>query len=509
MPISSSIESASLLSKATARTISPRMAVVATVACSALVGLGVVRAITSSSVAPINQVAATTDLAATISTKQVVQPPKKIHLSDPETSTPAFSFLAIGDWGGTLGKDKGDAGSCCKLYNGGIDVAHDRYKVDFYSQAYVAELMAQSATQLQPVLRILNHGDNFYWNGVGTSDAKYRFEQTFEKVYNQTSLRAIPWLSVLGNHDIGGATFICGDEDGKYRECDSKAELLEYMDKRFDAQASYKSPHHNRWVLRDHYFVERVHKHGVSVDVFNIDTNDAENHGGKDVCCQCYGYMAKLGIPNYVCNDPQPGDIGCAGGDVELWQACYDKLESWANESYTRMKADLATSTATFKIVNTHFSPHYHMTSEKMNRWYDLCRDGGVTAWFNGHTHSFNHDVSKWGTHFFQNGGGGGYFSQDSPSVHNDVVKTQWLVSGNPYGYMELRFSHDWLKVQFATFDDQWQFNGMLRNESVVGGVARGHCWYIPRDHMASKGIECDSSVNGAIGAPLGDTIHA
>ncbi|RQM23533.1 hypothetical protein B5M09_004119 [Aphanomyces astaci] len=294
----------------------------------------------------------------------------RTHLVNPETSVPEVTFLAIGDWGGTLGKDKGDPGSCCQLYNGGVDTRHTRYKVDYYAQAYVAELMAQSAAELHPS-RILGHGDNFYWNGVGTGDANYRLEQTFEKVYNASTLQNVPWLNVAGNHDIGGATFICGEADGAYRECKDEAELLAYLDIRFEAQANYTSPYNNRWNLRGHYYVERIVKNDVSVEVYNVDTNHAENHGSKDVCCQCYGYASQLGLDTGVCNDPQPGDVACVGGNVTLFNACVAKIESWANESLTRAMADMKASTATFKIVNTHYSPHYHMDPVKMDKWYD------------------------------------------------------------------------------------------------------------------------------------------
>ncbi|RHY01635.1 hypothetical protein DYB25_007093, partial [Aphanomyces astaci] len=291
----------------------------------------------------------------------------RTHLVNPETSVPEVTFLAIGDWGGTLGKDKGDPGSCCQLYNGGVDTRHTRYKVDYYAQAYVAELMAQSAAELHPS-RILGHGDNFYWNGVGTGDANYRLEQTFEKVYNASTLQNVPWLNVAGNHDIGGATFICGEADGAYRECKDEAELLAYLDIRFEAQANYTSPYNNRWNLRGHYYVERIVKNDVSVEVYNVDTNHAENHGSKDVCCQCYGYASQLGLDTGVCNDPQPGDVACVGGNVTLFNACVAKIESWANESLTRAMADMKASTATFKIVNTHYSPHYHMDPVKMEK---------------------------------------------------------------------------------------------------------------------------------------------
>ncbi|KAF0718208.1 Aste57867_1835 [Aphanomyces stellatus] len=425
-----------------------------------------------------------------------------VILQDPETAAAVTTFLALGDWGGTMGKDKGNPGSCCRLYNGAVDTRSSRYKVDYFAQAYVGMLMGQSAAQLNPS-RILGHGDNFYWSGVGPADAKYRLEESFEKVYTAPALRNVPWINVVGNHDIGGATFICGDADGQFRECKSEAELLQYLDLRFDAQAKYKSPNNNRWVLRDHYYVERVTKGGVTVEVYNIDTNNAEGHGAQQVCCQCYGYAPKLGLNNAVCNDPKPGEKGCAGGNRSLFQACFDKINSWAEDSYTRAAADLKASTATFKIVNTHFSPHYHMSPEKMNKWYKLVREGGVQAWFNGHAHGFNHDISTWGTHFFQNGGGGGIITERSTGINNGQVSSQWVVQGTPYGFMELSFSADWLKVQFATFDSNWQFGGLDMSKTKVGGVQRGHCWFVPRRSSQSRGVECKASVNGAIGAPL------
>ena len=67
---------------------------------------------------------------------------------------------------------------------------------------------------------------------------------------------------------------------------------------------------------------------------------------------------------------------------------------------------------------------------------------------------------------------------------------------------MELSFSKDWLKVQYVTFDDKWTFGGTDLSKRVVGGIARGHCWFIPRN-IGGPGVKCKSSVDGAIGAPL------
>ncbi|KAF0705770.1 Aste57867_6927 [Aphanomyces stellatus] len=424
--------------------------------------------------------------------------------SDPEAMTPALTLLAIGDWGSTTGKQWGVAGSCCHVYNGQVDKNQPRYMVDYYSQNYVATLMAQSAVQLKPKpARIVGHGDNFYWNGIGPADAAYRFQETFEKMYNQPELAGIKWINVIGNHDIGGSSYICGEQDNQFRECASTDEMIKYLRSHFDLQAKYKSPNQDRWVMKDHYYVERVTQNGVTVDIFNLDTNHADSHGARQVCCQCYGYSAKFGVSNANCNNVNGGDQQCMGGNVDMFNACMNEIEAWATDSYTQALRDMAASSADFKIINTHYSPHHHMAPAKMQKWYDLTKDMGITAWFNGHTHGFSHDISTWGTHFFENGGGGGIYTDSDSATNNGFVSNKWVGAGTPYGYMELSFSKDWLKVQFATFDKAWTFGGMDMTKTVPGGIQRGHCWYIPHVNATGPGVECKASINYAVGAPL------
>lgn len=60
--------------------------------------------------------------------------------------------------------------------------------------------MAKVAAVARPSY-VLNTGDNFYEMG---SNASVPFRRTYELVYFQyDSLNSVPWLSVLGNHDIG------------------------------------------------------------------------------------------------------------------------------------------------------------------------------------------------------------------------------------------------------------------------------------------------------------------
>ncbi|OQR82933.1 calcineurin-like phosphoesterase [Achlya hypogyna] len=433
--------------------------------------------------------------------------------SDPETDAALITMLAVGDWGSTTGKvsttsDKGEGppGSCCKLYEGGgIDTSRIRYKVDYFSQLYVADIMAKSAGALKPKpSRIIGHGDNIYWDGAGPDDIKYRMEETFEKVYNQPELAGIKWVNVAGNHDIGGSEYICGDKDNNFRECKDTAEMLKYLNLKFSLQQNYESPNGGRWLMKDHYYVESVEKDGITVEIYNLDTNHAESHGASQVCCQCFGYARKFSEKNSnaACKNVIGGDKLCAGGDLGMYKACMDTIEKWGQDSMDGAMRDMAKSKADFKIINTHYSPHFHMGEPRMMRWYNVTKANNVHAWFNGHTHGFNHDVAKWGTHFFENGGGGGIVTESSTKGNNKFLDPIWVAGGNPYGFMELSFSKDWLKVQFASFDKSWSFGGFNLAATNRGGVAKGHCWYIPRI-PGTPGIKCKDSVDSPIGAPI------
>ncbi|EQC25874.1 hypothetical protein, variant [Saprolegnia diclina VS20] len=430
--------------------------------------------------------------------------------TDPETAPVALTLLAIGDWGGSALKVSGsneNAGSCCIWYKNKIQPETARFKVDFWAQKHVAALMGMSAKELKP-LAVLSHGDNFYWNGIAKNNYKYRFQDTFEDTYNDPALMAVPWVNVVGNHDIGGAHFICGDgwdKDDNFFECEDTAMMSKYLKERFDLQKNYVSPNNNRWLLKDHYFVHSVSKNGVSVDIFNVDTNHADNHGASQVCCQCFGYSYKYDYDSTKCDDVKVGSKMCAGGSAEMYNTCMETLEGWAQDSLTQALKDMKASKATFKVVNTHFSPQYHMNPQRAQKWYDVLKAGNASLWINGHTHGFDHGISTFGTHLVENGGGGGIVTKASNSGSDAIVKNVWTAGGNPYGFMELSFSKEWLKVQFATFDKSWVFAGNDLTATVKGGVARGHCWFIPSGQFiapGSQGVECKSSINGAIGAP-------
>lgn len=415
--------------------------------------------------------------------------------SDPEKAKAALTMLAIGDWGATTDKP----GSCCNKYR---KVANDslEMKIDYWAQINVADILAKAAGDIKPSC-VIGHGDNIYWNGAGPEDIDYRMETTFESVYDQPELEGIPWFNVVGNHDLGGSEYICGDKDYNFRECESIDELLKYLNLKFSLQQEYKSAHNDRWKLSDHYYVESVEKNGVSVDIFNIDTNFADSHGVSQICCQCFGYLRKKKLGDAeatkmsaTCNDRGAGDELCAGGSMEMYNACADTIKKWWDDSLLQVEKDLQASKATWKVINSHYSPHFHMSEEKMKEWFMVTKKGGVHLWLNGHTHGFNHDISDWGCHFCENGGGGGIQSETSgipPKVAENYVKHAWIAPGNPYGFFMLHFSEDWLKTEFVTFDDSWTFS-VKKDEIVKGGYQKGHCWHIPVTVGAGK--ECAAS---------------
>ncbi|EGZ05135.1 hypothetical protein PHYSODRAFT_534714 [Phytophthora sojae] len=400
------------------------------------------------------------------------------------TATYDLHALAIGDWGVDLG-----LGSCCNVYRK-TGTGNNEYYKDQQAQANVAYLLSLSAKKLQPKA-ILSHGDNFYWNGLGSDDVNYRFLNSFEAMYSDPALLDIKWLNVAGNHDLGGSMFICGKRDNEFVECSGTTDMLKQLDEKFTRQSKYVSPNSDRWQMPDRYYVERLEDpdSGVTVDVFNIDTNAAAVHGGQQICCQCYGYKMKYGYSG-SCSDVARGDKLCAGADTEMFDACMAQIEAWQADSLKQLARDAAASTATWKMVNTHYSPHFHMTPTVMEEINDILEKGGIHLFINGHTHAESHEFGSFNTHFVTNGAGGGIQSESigEPPPYASDIKPIWRGHNAPYGIFELSFAADQMKIQFVTFDDNWVF-ASNKADTVKGGSKLDHCWLIPKD--GSLGQKC------------------
>lgn len=408
--------------------------------------------------------------------------------SDPTSGSYPLSAFAIGDWGQTIGQNQ----SCCTrrkgVYNG----------YDWHAEAGVAKLMDMEASSNKPSV-VLSHGDNFYWTGIeGTKDQAYRFEQTFESRHKVAAMGNVPWINVMGNHDYGGGSFICLDSSEKAVACSSGDELIAALKQRFSWQATYKSPNNDRWVLTDHFYKYTISKGSVSMDIFNLDMNDAESHGANEICCQCYSYT--LGNDT-LCKTVTRGDKYCCKGDTAMYDACVGQFKSWGNEAMTKLASEVKASKATWKVVNSHYNPYGHYGETTGSKWLKTLDGLGVQLWIAGHTHGEKHDYASFGTHFIENGAGGGIQSEASsgipPYASNDVTNL-WSApgfndGGNTYGFFTLQASTDWLKVRFLTFDSSWSLTktGSTLADSKVGGVKVGWCYYIPSD--GSKGQPCSN----------------
>ncbi|RLN50327.1 hypothetical protein BBJ29_002965 [Phytophthora kernoviae] len=376
--------------------------------------------------------------------------------SDPASAAYSLSAFAIGDWGTTVTK-----GSCCSR-----SATYNNY--DLNAEDIVASLMNTQAgiASVKPKA-IIGHGDNFYWTGINSLEGRdSRFTTTFEDKFDGAHLKAIPWVNVLGNHDYGGASFVCNNGDNNAR-CGNTEELIRGIENKFKWQSEYTSPNDNRWVLEDHFYV----------------------HSIQDPATGCYGYSNG---DSATCRNVGRGHQYCCGGDTAMFDACYAKFAEWGENSRAQLAARVAQSTATWKIVNSHYSPFNHYTEVGMKKWFDVLRGSGVQVWLNGHTHGEKHDYSSsLRVHFVENGAGGGIQKEGAsgiPAYASPFVdKNKWTYSGNEYGFMSLEASTEWLRLQYHTTDGSWSFAESFEG-TQIGGVQTKHCWYIPIDGTEGRG---------------------
>ncbi|GMF16520.1 unnamed protein product [Phytophthora lilii] len=393
--------------------------------------------------------------------------------SDPTSATYSVAAFAIGDWGTTVTQ-----GSCCSRSSTFNDY-------DINAEDVVANVMNQQAGKADvPPKCVIGHGDNFYWNGINSADGRdSRFTTTFEGKFDGLNIKTIPWVNVLGNHDYGGADYICNSGDSAAK-CSSSDELMTALKNKYSWQATYTSPNDDRWVLEDHFYVYTVEDSasGVSIDIFNVDSGDADSHGAMEVCCQCYGYAEGN---DATCKNIARGDDDCCGGDTDMFDKCFAQFTAWSDDSRKQLEANIANSTATWKVVNSHYSPYAHYDQDGMEKWFKIIKDTGVHLWLNGHTHGENHDYSSTlGVHFVDNGAGGGIQKESAsgiPPYAKDYVENLWTYDGQEYGFFSLTASKDWLKMQYHTADDKWSYAKTF-NSTTIGGVTTKHCWYVPND---------------------------
>jgi len=351
-----------------------------------------------------------------------------------ETIHPHHVFV-IGDWGG-VNSDNGvhpadrrtaAFGPAARAFVSGIDDS---------AQTRVAEQMKLRAASGRSPDYVLNVGDNFYWAGIkghcGEGPGKVtdvnlgQWNAVFENMYTGPELNDAPWLSVLGNHDYGGFSFLSG----------------------WDRQIghSWQSPS-GRWMMPGQYWKVKVWYPGFSIDYFFVDTNvfDAGEPGANEdhnICAWPHNAAADL-LP-HSCGLQGPESIwDCPRWFGMLWDNQMDWLEM-----------HLEASTASWQIVVTHFPPVWGHED-----WAPLCARWGIDLLVTGHIHSQYVQGSKdlgnpvRPTVVVVSGGGGGITSEGVPSIDGN---------DDSYGFYDLTLEKDRILIEGISH------SGKLRSTTEV-----------------------------------------
>lgn len=378
-------------------------------------------------------------------------------------------------------------GSCCRGPHTNRDV---------HAQRVVATLMDIKAETSKPCA-IIGHGDNFYWSGITSLQSREaRFKATFEDVYKGPNIINTTWYGTMGNHDYCGGSFCCEQNDTLV-PCPNTSALLEALETKLQLQATYHSPNNDRWNLKDHFYVERIEDcaTGVSIDIFNIDTNYADVAGARSVCCQCYGYSNG---DDAACDNVARGDRYCCGGDTNMYDSCMAKFTEWSEASLRQLAEEAATSNATWKVVNTHFSFIDHMNEVRMKKWISTLEGLSITVYINGHTHGCKQEfLRSIGVHLVENGAGGGAKSEAAflpPSYAASQIDTYYRYQENEYGFISMEATKESLKLEYNTADSRWNYTDNFE-DVVVGGVQVKHCWIIMKNNTA--GMACPTTGGG------------
>jgi tartrate-resistant acid phosphatase type 5 len=216
-------------------------------------------------------------------------------------SADGLNFIVFGDWGRT-----GEA-----------------------DQVEVATQMA-AAAKLTGARFIISVGDNFYENGVASTDDT-QWRTSFENVYNAVALQ-VPWQVILGNHDYHG-------------DC--------------DAQIAYGKIN-PRWKMPARYYVqsEKIDD-ATTVDFFYLDTTPMVK-----------SYFAEAATEKQVATQDVPKQL------------------AWFKDALAASKAQWKIVVGHHPIYS---GGEHGDTQELIDNILPLLQAHKVQAYFNGHDHDLQH----------------------------------------------------------------------------------------------------------------------
>lgn len=359
-----------------------------------------------------------------------------------------FNVFSLGDWGPTPpGQFLNHAACSCPSVPGGECrdsmfywwetsapslCSAERWQENNNAQQLVADAMAKLANDAKPVA-VVNLGDNFYIGGIPTPhnievgdgfgvDKAYAFGTTWKDVYlknsNGNGLN-VPWLSVLGNHDYGGAG------------CQADWQLQIDFTKEDES-----------WRMPWQYFKQRIQAKSYAVDIFMLEVNVADFLGGDEhaICTQNY------------CNAP------AIWGDVEL---CKSRMRAKQDHMIKWLETELAKSVED-KVHWRILAGHFAIDPENVDVLTALGEKYGAALYIAGHTHAnmFKEKGAPSAPHLpvLITGAGGGYRQEGD---------------GDYYGFGKLAFSKDKIAISILDAHGEEKSTHEVSHPSTLFASAR------------------------------------
>jgi len=334
-------------------------------------------------------------------------------------------FFGIGDWGGLgqPGHTWTNPGKCSGQQSPILTAEHwtaaaanasamarPCTDADIWAQKYVARQMRKVAVTSKPDY-VLNVGDNFYPGGVTygcgaggnnpPADPSGQWKRQFDEVYsNSPGLDGKPWMSVLGNHDYGGYTWVNAWD-----------------------QQIFQTWERDNWIMPGQFWSRKVQYLDFAVDYLFLESGwvDVQDPGDAN---------------HYICQKAPKAT--CWGVTQET---CPEKLfrSQWSGGAAMAEKI-LSASTSEYHIIVTHFPPPTVILDNGFKGMHDKY---GIDLVLTGHTHFQKTGVLN-GIPWIISGGGGGVTTDAGQPNDNGHDLT--------YGFVDFEINRTHLKYDMQTW---------------------------------------------------------